>query len=128
MIDARASQETCRKEDWAGHWRSLALLWGVPAAAMLGSALLESAARGAIWTIALIWMGTACLANARRCTRTHCKFTGPFYLLMAVPVVALTFGALPLGAYGWSILGGAILLGTAILWWGTELVWGRFSG
>ena len=132
MADESASQETCgtkdcARKDWAGNWRSLALLWGVPAAAMLGSALLEPAARGAIWTIALIWMGTACLANARRCSRTHCKFTGPFYLLMALLVLTLTFGALPLGAYGWQILGGVTLLGTIVLWWGTERVWGMFS-
>jgi hypothetical protein len=71
--------------------------------------------------------GKACLANARRCRRTHCKFTGPFYLLMALVVVAMALGALPLGEYGWHILGGATGLGTAVLWWGTERVWGAFS-
>ena len=103
------------------------LLWGVPAAAMVGSGLLEPAARGAVWTVALIWMGAACLANARRCSRTHCRFTGPFYLLMALLVVMLAFDALPFGEYGWQILGGATALGTAMLWWGTERVWGKFS-
>jgi hypothetical protein len=72
-------------------------------------------------------MGAACLANARRCSRTHCKFTGSFYLLMALLVVMLALGALPLGEYGWQILGGVTVLGTALLWWGTERVWGMFS-
>src|SRR5688572_13542340 len=106
MADESACRSARREKDWASNWRSLALLWGVPAVAMVGGALLEPVARGAIWTVALIWMGAACLANARRCSRTHCKFTGPFYLLMALLVVMLALGALPLGEYGWQILGG----------------------
>jgi len=27
--------------------------------------------------------------NARYCNRTHCKFTGPFFLLMTIPVMLL---------------------------------------
>jgi hypothetical protein len=27
---------------------------------------------GVIWIIALIWMGTGCMLNARRCNRTLC--------------------------------------------------------
>jgi len=27
-------------------------------------------------------MGTACILNARRCGRTHCRYTGPYYLAM----------------------------------------------
>src|SRR5262245_32733583 len=77
LADKGPSRAACRKKDWASDRRSLMLLWGVPAAAMVGSGLLEPAARGAVWTVALIWMGAACLANVRRCSRTHCRFTGP---------------------------------------------------
>lgn len=29
-------------------------------------------------------MGLACLANAARCRRMHCYFTGPYFLLLAL--------------------------------------------
>lgn len=48
---------TPRGKDWASNWRTLALFWGIPAGAMLASGLLEPAARGVIWTIALVCTG-----------------------------------------------------------------------
>jgi hypothetical protein len=113
-------------QDWAGNWRSLAGLWGIPAAAMVAATLLGPLPHAAVWTAALIWMGGACIANARRCGRTHCRFTGPFYLLMAALVVAHAVGMLPLGERGWAILGTATIVGTAVLWWGSERLWGLF--
>src|SRR4051794_39925979 len=101
-------------KDWAGNWRSLAGLWGFPAAAMLGAMLLEPALRAAIWLVALLWMGGACIANARRCGRTHCRFTGPFYLLMAALVLGYVTGALPIGDEGWVLLGAATIIGTIV--------------
>jgi hypothetical protein len=74
----------------------------------------------------LLWMGGACLANAWRCARTHCRFTGPFFLMMAVLVATYTIGLLPLRPEGWAILGGFTLVGFAALWWG-ERIWGVFS-
>lgn len=93
---------------------------------MLGAMLLEPGFRAIVWPAALIWMGGACLANARRCRRTHCRFTGPFYLLMAALVVAYAGGALPIGPYGWAILGAMTIVGTAVLWWASERIWGLF--
>ena len=113
-------------KDWAGNWRSLARLWGVPLLAMLCAALLEPVLRAFIWSAALIWMGGACIANARRCGRTHCRFTGPFYLLMAPIVVAYAAGLLPIGDHGWAILGATTIAGTALLWWASERIWGLF--
>jgi hypothetical protein len=49
--------------------------------------------RVVIWTIALIWMGAACVLNARQCGRTHCRYTGPYYLAMIAPVLVLGSGA-----------------------------------
>ena len=112
--------------DLAGNWLSLAGLWGIPAAVMLGALLLEPGLRAVAWSAALVWMGGACLANARRCGRTHCRFTGPFYLLMAAVVVAYVIGVLPIGEWGWTILGAATVAGTAVLWWGSERIWGTF--
>ena len=113
-------------KDWAGNWRWLAGLWGIPAAAMLGAVLLEPGLRAGIWLAALIWMGGACIANARRCGRTHCRFTGPFYLLMAGFVLAYAAGVLPIGAQGWAILGVTTIVGSVALWWGSERIWGLF--
>jgi hypothetical protein len=122
--------ESCRakeaEKDWAGNWISLAGLWGLPAVAMLVGALLDPLPRAIIWSTALVWMGAACIANARRCGRTHCRFTGPFYLLMAALVAVYAAGTLPIGDYGWEILGTATVVGTAVLWWGSERIWGLF--
>lgn len=113
-------------QDWAAGWRSLAGLWGIPAAAMLMALSLGPLPRAGIWAAALIWMGGACIVNARRCGRTHCRFTGPFYLLMAAVVVAHAAGVLPIGERGWVFLGMATIVGTALLWWGSERIWGLF--
>lgn len=114
------------KRDWAGGWRSLALVWGLPGLAMMLATLLEPLARAVVWTAALVWMGGACLANARRCSRTHCRFTGPFFILMAVAVVGYASGYLRLGLHGWSVLSGVTLIGALAIWWATERIWGKF--
>lgn len=114
-------------KDWSDNRWSFVLIWGLPGLIMLAAAMSSPVARGVIWTAMLLWMGGACFLNARRCTRTHCRFTGPFLLLMAGPVASYSIGALPLGAYGWAILGGITFFGFVALWWGSEQVWGRFS-
>ena len=53
--------------------------------------------RTVVWTPTLAWLGGACLVNSRRCCRTHCRYTGPFFLDMAALVVAYSAGWLPLG-------------------------------
>jgi hypothetical protein len=117
----------CPDGDWAGDWRSFGVFWGLPAAVMVAAALLDPALRGAVWTAMLLWMGGACVANARRCGRTHCRFTGPFLLLMAGLVAGHALGLLPLGGNGWSLLAAAIVLGSGVLWLASEQIWGRFS-
>ena len=80
-----------------------------------------------VWIIALAWMGTACILNARRCGRTHCRFTGPYYLAMIIPILALGTGLISIGLYGWLALGALIVFGSKAIWWATERVWGKFS-
>jgi hypothetical protein len=94
---------------------------------MAASLLVDVPARTVIWTAALLWIGTACLLNARRCGRTHCRFTGPFYLAMIIPVLALGTGVVSLGLPGWIALGVFIIVGSKIIWWATERAWGKFS-
>jgi hypothetical protein len=79
-----------------------------------------------MWIAALMWMGTACILNARRCGRTHCRYTGPYYLVMIAPVLGLSANIVSVDFYGWLALG-LILVGSRIVWWGTERAWGKFS-
>ena len=72
-------------------------------------------------------MGLACLANARRCNRVHCRFTGPFFLLMALFVVLHGYEILWLGADGWIWLGATFVIGGyGVLWLLPELLWGKY--
>lgn len=72
-------------------------------------------------------MGTACILNAKRCGRTHCRYTGPYYLAMIAPVGVLGSGLVSAGIYVWLVLAFVILLGSRLLWWATERAWGKFS-
>jgi hypothetical protein len=113
--------------DWLANARTSALAWWLPKAAIVTALFTPVAVRGAVWTIALVWIGTACILNARRCGRTHCRYTGPFYLTMIVPVLLLASGAISVDFYSWLFLCALILGGSWIIWWATEKAWGKFS-
>ncbi|HEX3423127.1 MAG TPA: hypothetical protein VHS33_06975 [Sphingomicrobium sp.] len=113
--------------DWAGSWQGLALIWGIPAAAMAASAILVPGLRGIVWTVMLLFMGGACLANARRCNRTHCRYTGPFLILMAALVALYALGLVPLGASAWGPLATIAFGGSAILCCLSESILGRYQ-
>src|SRR5712692_5891691 len=113
--------------DWLGSVHTSLLAWWMPKAAILAGLFVPVSARSVIWIIALVWMGTACLLNARRCGRTHCRYTGPYYLAMMAPVLVLASGIVSANFYGWLILGVLILGGSKIIWWATERAWGKFS-
>src|ERR1700731_362341 len=113
--------------DWLGRTRTHALArWG-PQAAIVVPLIPPGPLRAVVWLVALIWMGTACILNARRCGRTHCRYTGPYYLAMIAPVLVLASGMVSADLYGWLVLGALILGGSKIIWWTTELAWGKFS-
>jgi hypothetical protein len=105
-----------RSQDWLGNARTSLMAWWGPT--VLGTG---------IWVVALAWMGIACILNARQCGRTHCRYTGPYYLAMVVPVLIVGAGIVPLSLYGWLGLGAFILSGGYAIWWGTERAWGKFS-
>ncbi len=113
--------------DWLCSPRISVLAWGLPAAALIAGLLASVPARTVIWTITLIWMGTACILNAKGCGRTHCRYTGPYYLMMIAPVAMLGTGLMSAGIYAWLVLACVILLGTILLWWMSERAWGRVS-
>ncbi len=110
--------------DWAGNYRAYSIAWGVPSIAIIAGAFLDEQLRTIIWSIALLWMGSACLVNASRCGRTHCRYTGPFYLFLIIPVLLHGSGWFSLGLYGWWILGITILPGGKFIWWASEAAWG----
>jgi hypothetical protein len=80
--------------------------------AIVASLFLPVPLRAVIWIAALIWMGTACILNAKRCGRTHCRYTRPFYLAMIAPVLALGSGILHADFLGWFVLAAIILAGS----------------
>jgi hypothetical protein len=88
--------------DWLRSPLTSLLAWWIPQAAIFVGLFAPINVRTAIWIIALSWMGTACILNAKRCGRTHCRYTSPYYLAMIVPVVVLGSGFVSAGIkLGW---------------------------
>jgi hypothetical protein len=112
--------------DWVGDVRSYALAWGLPTVALVVTVFAPPPLRTLAWVLSLLWMGAACLANARRCGRTHCHLTGPFFLLMAAVTLSHGIGLLPLGPDGWIWLAAVLVGGTALLWGVSETLLGRY--
>ena len=83
--------------------------------------------RTVVWIAALAWMGSACIMNWRRCARVHCRYTGPFYLVLIVPVLLFGAGVFESGAYTWITLGGLSVFGGHLITWVTESAWGRYE-
>jgi len=121
------NQTTYASRDWLASMHASLLAWWLPYAAILAGLLVPASVRTVIWVIALVWMGTACILNARRCSRTHCRYTGPYYLAMIVPVVVLGADLVHVGILGWVSLGAIIFCGSWLIWWATERAWGKFS-
>jgi hypothetical protein len=113
--------------DWLSSKRTNLLAWWIPLAAILAGFFVPVSLRTTGWVIALGWMGAACMLNARRCNRTHCRYTGPYYLTMIVPVMVFGTGLVTVGMLGWISLGVIILGGSGLIWWATERAWGKFS-
>ena len=111
--------------DWLASTSSNLLAWWVPHGAVLAGLFVPIPIRTVLWTVALLWMGTACILNSRRCGRTHCRYTGPYYLAMVLPLLALA--VISSGIYGWIALGIVIVGGSKLIWWATEWKWGKFS-
>jgi len=122
-----SNQTVDTSRDWLGNIGTSVLAWWIPLAAIVVGLFVPGSLRTPVWVIALGSMGTACILNARRCNRTHCRYTGPYYLAMIVPVMALGAGLVTLGIVGWISLVVIILGGSGLIWWATERTWGKFS-
>ena len=79
--------EASQAKDWAGSLRAYLVAWGMPSLILVGAAFVEPVSRTLAWSGVLVWMGAACLMNARRCGRTHCRYTGPYYFLLITKMV-----------------------------------------
>jgi hypothetical protein len=122
-----SNPETDTSRDWLSSRRTNLLAWWIPLAIMLAGLFFPVSLQTGAWLIALAWMGAACILNARRCNRTHCRYTGPYFLLMIVPVMALGTAFVSFGSVEWVCLGVVILGGAGLIWWATERAWGKFS-
>jgi hypothetical protein len=106
------------------------LVWALPSGAIIVSSLVSASnlVLTLVWTASLLVMGSACVANALRCGRVHCWFTGPFFLAMALACVLHGTGAVSLGPRGWDWLGGLTAGGGALLYFLPEMILGRHFG
>ena len=118
---------TQSSRDWLASNRANALAWWLPLAAIVLALMAPVPVRAAVWIAAMIWMGTACMLNARRCRRTHCRYTGPYFIAMSLPILIVAIGVVPGGQLAWIILGLTILAGAGLIWWGSERALGKFS-
>src|SRR3984893_4192366 len=87
-----ANETVQNARDWLRTPRNNLFAWWIPQAAIVAGLFVPVPARAATWVVALLWMGAACILNARRCGRTHCRYTGPYYLAMIAPVLVLGSG------------------------------------
>lgn len=102
--------------------------WGAPTLILIISYLVKSQYMTYIWTISLTWMGIACLLNASKCKRTHCFYTGPFFILMALITFLQGLSFLNLGKYGWELIGITAIFGGIVIWILTENSLGKYKG
>ena len=118
--------QTPHPTDWLASARTSTIAWWLPKIAMIATLLAPVPIRAIVWVAALGWMGTACILNSRRCGRTHCRYTGPYYLAMLLPVIIAAAGIVPLRLDGWIALGVVALGGSGLIWFATERAWGKF--
>jgi hypothetical protein len=123
IVMTRSEAEGPRAErDLSARGGSFAAIWLAPIALAGLLNLIAPQWSGAAWGLAFVWMGGACLLNARRCGRLHCFFSGPILLIGAAVLFAVAGGALdfmPLAIV-------AVTLGLAALTFGLERLWGRY--
>lgn len=122
------TESVARRRDLLGTPWKAALFWGMPWALVIVGRHTGDAARTGLWTAAFCGAGAACLANARRCGRRHCFYTGPLFLAAALASLLYGLGVLPLGGNGWTWIGGVTLAGALALCLGLDGIFGKYVG
>ncbi|MEE9295767.1 MAG: mercuric transporter MerT family protein [Phycisphaerae bacterium] len=107
----RGSANDCRQNDLIAGSGTFWFFWGLPIVTFVAAGLLPPTPRLFVWAGALMWAGTGCLINSRRCGRLHCYITGPLWVLGGVAILLHGLGIVPL-PMSWMaipIIGGTIL-------------------
>ena len=104
------------------------LVYGLPSLVLYATSVFDSprSIMTVVWPLAFLVMGIACLLNALKCRRVHCWFTGPLFLALGVGSLLHGLGILPLGPEGWTRMWWTFGIGTAILYFVPEWIWGRY--
>ncbi len=103
--------ETSNRKDLLQSWWATLFLWCGPWLLVIVGSFTGNLVHTALWTGGFTVAGAACIANARRCGRRHCFYTGPLYLLAALASLLYGLHWLPLGTNGWSwIVGVAVVV------------------
>lgn len=118
MNEARSRDLTCGRAGF--------LLWVLPAVLLCIAAGIGGRVAAVAWPPLLLFMGAACLVNARRCGRLHCYITGPYFLLLAGVSLLYGLGGVPLGPRGWQWLSVALLIGACVLTCVPEWLFGKY--
>jgi len=105
------------------------LVYAAPTAAIVAVGALGASQTGltVVWTLGFAVMAIACIANAVRCGRVHCYFTGPFLLPVTLAAFPHGLRVVPLGPKGWQWLSLVAIAGTMILLTVPERIWGRYA-
>ena len=119
--------EKSSSRDWAGSARSYLPVWVLPKVAIVATVFASVPVRTAVWVFALAWMGFACILNSRRCRRVHCRYTGPYYLALTIPVLLFGTGTYQSEVYAWIVLGVLGVFGGVLITWATEAAWGQYE-
>ena len=128
MIREAIRRDRSESRDILSSWTATAAFYWLPITAMVVSGInISQGWRAAVWTVALTIMGSACLANARRCGRVHCFVTGPFFLIMAIVTALYGLGIAALGTNGWTMISLTTLVGGVILYCLPEVLLGRYQ-
>ena len=87
--------------DRVGDARTYFLGWWIPKGAIMATLFTSVALRAVVWTVALVWMGVACIERAAPRTNSL-SLHRPLYLFVTIaPVVLLTFGVVQSDFYRW---------------------------
>lgn len=120
-----------RDKDMAGKPLPFFWAWGLPMMILVATNSMSGFVPLTIIVLiivaALIWMGTACVHNARRCRRRHCYYSGPIFLIGALAALVVGFHVIDLGPDGLSIVVGVTVV-AALATYGTEYIWGPYVG
>lgn len=117
---ACCATESQQRNDLVGS-RMAWLAWRLPNLLVL-LGIFWSEGRVWLWLPAFLVAGVACLANAARCGRRHCYFTGPVYLLGAAATLLTGLGALSLH-WSWILIG---VVAGGILGYVPEWMFGKY--